>query len=224
MTNQQRLNANRRNATKSTGPRTAGGRMRARMNALKHGMAAEEVVLPGEKPAELRALHRSLIAAWKPAGAIEAKLVWEITFADWRLRRARRMEPRLVKIGSARSEDRSDWNYKMTDAMAAGLRGSTDAEPESDQLNEGEAEARNAEPESDEPNDAEPDPDRSALSVAQMYFDSQGDLDAIRQLLRYEAAAERSYYRAFHTLERLQAKRMGNDVSPPQVMHVHANE
>ena len=74
------------------------------MNALKHGIAAEEVVLPGENPAELRALHKSFIEAWKPVGAIEAKLVWEITFADWRLRRARRLEPRLVDIESANSE------------------------------------------------------------------------------------------------------------------------
>jgi hypothetical protein len=71
------------------------------MNALKHGMAAEEVVIPGENPAELRALHRNLIAAWKPGGAIEAKLIWEMTIADWRLRRARRIEARLLDVESA---------------------------------------------------------------------------------------------------------------------------
>ena len=112
----------------------------------------------------------------------------------------------------------------MIEAMSAGLRASTDAESQSDELSEGEAEARNAEPESDGPNNAEPDPDRSAVYASEMFFDSEGGLDAIRQLLRYEAAAERSYYRAFHTLERLQAKRMGKDVSPPQVVQVHANE
>ena len=211
MTNQQQVNANRRNARKSTGPRTPGGRKRARMNALKHGMAAEEVVIPGEDPAELRASHRSFTAAWQPVGAIEAKLVWEITIADWRLRRARRLEPRLVEIGSARSENRGGFNSWMVETLGAavsgGLSASTDRQFQSDELTEGKAGVRDA-----------------ALSVAEMYFDSAGDLDAIRQLLRYEAAAERSYYRAFHTLERLQAKRMGKDVSPPQVMHVHGTE
>ena len=58
-----------------------------------------------------------------------------------------------------------------------------------------------------------------------MYFDSRhGGLGAIGQLLRYEANAERSYYRALHTLERFQAKRMGKEVPPPEVVHVHANE
>jgi hypothetical protein len=76
------------------------------MNALKHGMAAEEVVIPGENPAELRALHRSLIAAWKPVGAIEERLVWEITFADWRLRRAWRVEAVFASAEPADSEQR----------------------------------------------------------------------------------------------------------------------
>ena len=176
MSSQQQIDANRRNAKKSTGPRTAGGRKRSRMNALKHGMAAEEVVMPGEDPAELRASHRSFIEAWKPVGTIEAKLVWEITIADWRLRRARRIEPRLVELGSGRS-------YV-------------------------------------ELHDAEPDLNQSIRSAANMFLDLDG-LDVIGKLLRYEAAAERSYYRAFHTLERLQAKRVGKDVSPPQIMHVH---
>ena len=59
--------------------------------------------------------------------------------------------------------------------------------------------------------------------LPECFFDLDG-LDVIGKLLRYEAAAKRSYYRAFHTLERLQAKRMGKDVSPPQVMHVHGSE
>ena len=49
-------------------------------------------------------------------------------------------------------------------------------------------------------------------------------MNAIQHLLRYETAFERSYYRAIHTLERVQAKRMGKEVSLPQVVHVHANE
>jgi hypothetical protein len=98
------------------------------------------------------------------------------------------------------------------------------SESKSDGLNNGETKAEDAEPESDEDHDAEPDPNDSTLTAARMFFDSDGGLNAIKQLLRYEAAAERSYYRAFHTLERVQARRIGKDFSPPQVKHVHANE
>src|SRR4051812_1485794 len=40
--------ANRANAAKSTGPRTEAGRAASRVNAVKHGLRAEMVVLPGE--------------------------------------------------------------------------------------------------------------------------------------------------------------------------------
>jgi len=43
--------ANRRNAQRSTGPRSAEGKSRARLNALKHGATAQIHVLPGEDPA-----------------------------------------------------------------------------------------------------------------------------------------------------------------------------
>ena len=44
-----RIEANRRNATKSTGPTTAAGKLSSRLNAFKHGMAgAGDVLMPGE--------------------------------------------------------------------------------------------------------------------------------------------------------------------------------
>lgn len=40
MTSQARLDANRRNALRSTGPRSAAGKARSAQNALKHGLAS----------------------------------------------------------------------------------------------------------------------------------------------------------------------------------------
>jgi hypothetical protein len=179
------------------------------MNALKHGMAAEEVVIPGENPVELRALHRSLIAALKPVGAIEERLVWEITFTDWRLRRARRVEAVFANAEPADTEQR----IRFTLVVPRDLTRAGPEEPPSDK-------PEGAEPEKDKLDEPQPGSNASVLSAAEMLFGP----DAIKQLLRYEAAAERSYYRAFHTLERVQARRMGKDVSPPQVTHVHADE
>jgi len=50
--------ANRTNAQKSTGPRSAEGKAVSRFNALKHGLDAESIVLPGEDPADYEALAR----------------------------------------------------------------------------------------------------------------------------------------------------------------------
>jgi len=54
-TSQKRIDANRRNACKSTGPRTPEGKSRSRFNRLQHGLAATVPVLPGEDPAAFQA-------------------------------------------------------------------------------------------------------------------------------------------------------------------------
>src|SRR5215469_16925263 len=75
MASEKHIAANRRNASRSTGPKTAEGKARMRLNALKHGLTADTVVLPGEDPAALEAR----VDAWKddlrPGGALEDYLV-----------------------------------------------------------------------------------------------------------------------------------------------------
>jgi hypothetical protein len=223
MTTEQQLNANRHYAEKSTGPRTAGGRARSRMNALKHGMAAEEIVVAGEDPAELRAFHKNLLKAWQPVGAMEEHLVWEITISNWRLRRAQGNEAKLVEVVFARYESRMRSNEREMDMMAAMLQGSKETKSESNMPVEKMAEERKVQ--SNEAKTADASEDRSATYVSEIFFESRGGgMEAIQLLLRYEAAAEQSYYRAVLTLERLQEKRMRNETSPPQAIQAQANE
>jgi hypothetical protein len=57
------IEANRRNAQHSTGPRTAEGKAASSMNALKTGIDAQSSVIPGEDAAALVALTERLPAA-----------------------------------------------------------------------------------------------------------------------------------------------------------------
>jgi hypothetical protein len=58
MGSKQRLEANRTNAKRSTGPCTQTGKARSKMNALKHGLAAKSVVIEGETRASSRPCER----------------------------------------------------------------------------------------------------------------------------------------------------------------------
>jgi hypothetical protein len=92
----KRLEANRRNARKSTGPRTTEGKAIVSMNAIKHGMLSRQVVVRGmqvhERPKEFQELRQRLWDELMPVGAVEEMLVDRIVTAHWRMRRAVRAE------------------------------------------------------------------------------------------------------------------------------------
>jgi hypothetical protein len=87
----RKLEANRRNALQSTGPRTAEGKAVSRMNAVTHGILAREVVLRGEHDGERRREFESLYGHYRehfaPVGPMEEMLVERIATAYWRLHR-----------------------------------------------------------------------------------------------------------------------------------------
>ena len=66
---------NRRNAQKSTGPRTPEGKSRSRFNALKHGMTAKTLVLPGEDADVLQQRIEAWTSDLQPQNEVEQFLV-----------------------------------------------------------------------------------------------------------------------------------------------------
>jgi hypothetical protein len=96
MASEAQITANRRNAQKSTGPRTAEGKAAVAQNALRHGLTARQVVCFDEKAQDFAAYHEALRAAFDPADAIEEQLVERIALCAWRMRRLSRIEARLI--------------------------------------------------------------------------------------------------------------------------------
>ena len=92
MASQKQIEANRRNAQRSTGPTSDLGKAVARFNALKHGMTADTAVLPYEDQHSYAELRESLIGHYRPVGSAESMLVEVIVNSYWRLLRARRVE------------------------------------------------------------------------------------------------------------------------------------
>src|SRR5947207_13182787 len=77
--------ANRANARKSTGPRTAEGKARASLNAISHGLFCKDLVLPGESQEVLKVLRRLWISSLNPQDIAERSLVDRIVAANWTL-------------------------------------------------------------------------------------------------------------------------------------------
>ena len=95
VTSERQKAANQANALHSTGPKTQEGKAVVRLNALRHGLLARDVVLPGEDADAFEDLWNQVRANFSPVGPIEELLVDRIVNAMWRLQRLARAETAL---------------------------------------------------------------------------------------------------------------------------------
>jgi hypothetical protein len=94
----QRLEANRRNALRSTGPRTEDGKQRSRTNAVRHGLTAETVVGSLEDAEDYKPFEAAITADYDVETAVARELVLRLASLLWRLRRANAIEADLFEI------------------------------------------------------------------------------------------------------------------------------
>jgi hypothetical protein len=96
MVSKRQLEANRLNARRSSGPRTQEGKRRARMNALRHGLTAKNIVIGDEDPKEFEDLRAKLEHDLQPKTALEGELLERLAGLLWRLRRVPAIEAAIV--------------------------------------------------------------------------------------------------------------------------------
>jgi hypothetical protein len=96
MATANQIAANRTNAQRSTGPKTATGKAVAARNARKHGLFAKEVLAMGESAARFAELSQRVREALAPEGELEDALCARIVGCLWRLRRIVRLESAMV--------------------------------------------------------------------------------------------------------------------------------
>lgn len=107
MTSFRQIEANRRNALKSTGPTTTEGKQRSRQNAVRHGLCAETVVEVVEDIDDYRGFEAAVIADFDARTAVEHELLLRLASLLWRLRRATAIETDLIRIQAEILRDRS---------------------------------------------------------------------------------------------------------------------
>jgi hypothetical protein len=96
MATEKQIAANKSNALKSTGPKTVKGKSVSKLNAVKHGLLAEEVLVLGEDEEKYELLQDQLEAELSPEGVVEEDLVERIGVLMWRLRRVYKFEAGII--------------------------------------------------------------------------------------------------------------------------------
>ena len=124
-----KLEANRRNAMKSCGPRSEAGKQRSKLNAVKHGMRAATLVLLDEDAKALEDRRADWAASLMPRGAAEQRIVDDAVEYSWLRDRARRaQEARLAtNIANAGVDDairEADEVLRLGQKLFADNRGS----------------------------------------------------------------------------------------------------
>ena len=115
------ITGNRANAQKSTGPRSVEGKSVSRFNALKHGLDAASIVIPGEDPADYDALATHYDSEFRPQSASESFHVDTMFRADWQKRRLQRVEADLYHTVLAESPGNSLAAVLLAESPAAKL-------------------------------------------------------------------------------------------------------
>jgi hypothetical protein len=217
MTSEKQARANRRNALKSTGPKTPDGKAAIRYNATKHGLLSREVLLPGEDENALRELGELLRGELQPVGELENLLVDRIVAAHWRLRRLGRVEAGIFSWqlygelleraqGEAQNYERTSLEDFIESQYGPPTR-ITDEDKHQEALSKAQ--------------ELKAKQDAETATLGRTFIRDADEANAFSKLSRYETTIERSLYRALHELQRLQAaRRTERDVPPPAAIDV----
>jgi len=213
MTSDRKAKANRRNALKSTGPKTTEGKAAVRFNALKHGLLSSEILLPGEDEAALQDLGERLRAELQPVGELENLLADRITTLFWRLRRLGRVEAGIFawefyeQLIERAQREASTYAKTELDDWANRATTITDEQKHQQALSK----AR----------EMEAARDSETATLGRTFIRDAGGANAFSKLSRYETTIERGLHKAMHELERRQAARgTESSVTPPLAVDV----
>lgn len=100
----EQLEANRRNAKRSTGPKSRAGKLRAMFNAFKNGLWGAYILLPWESREKYLEHLNSYLLDYRPLTPREYRLVIRLAQNDWRLDRAAHYDKKAIENARSREE------------------------------------------------------------------------------------------------------------------------
>ncbi len=214
----QKVEANRRNALKSTGPKTEEGNRAVRFNAVKHGFFAKQILLSKleDDPEEFELLLQQLRESLQPVGQLEELLVERIAVCFWKSRRALRCEMAEAKQNASEAVEEMKESGKDPEFDEDSIQAMKQAREKAERELTGEEKEARLREIDERIRHLEEDRrrllDLLEVRVKSLTLPREKDLDRI---LRYETANERALTRALDRLERLQRLRKGEYVPAP---------
>ena len=215
MTSERQAQANRRNALRSTGPKTPEGKAAVRLNAIKHGLLSRETLLPGEDEEALRELGERLRDELQPAGELENLLVDRIVASYWRLSRLGRVE-----AGIFAWELYGEWArraYAEASTYTKQEGGFEEVYPDPFPRTTVIMDERKHQEAISEAREMDAKREAGTATLGQTFIRDADGANAFSKLSRYETTIERGLYKALHELQRLQAARRADGNAPPPV-------
>jgi hypothetical protein len=188
MSTNAKIIANRRNAQKSTGPRTPKGKAIVSHNAVKHGLLAHQTIINSENQADFCKERERILSDLVPESPMESMLAERIVILSWRLKRIDHIQNQT--IDALNSRNTSGPLTKLTKSLLF----KDSALPQADS--------------SDPAND---------LALGLMAIKDFSNSRVLERLLMYERRIENSLYKTYLEFQRLQLMRkLQNPDGPDQ--------
>jgi hypothetical protein len=193
MVTKAQIFANRRNAQKSTGPRSPQGKAIVSQNALKHGLTAGRDIINSESQAEFDLCRDQFLAELSPNSPMESMLAERIVNLSWRLKRVYKIQNQT--IDALITPDTSSPLTKLTKSLLSKYRDQSQPNPS-------------------ESAPACPERSRRDLSLGRLAVKDFSNTRVLERLLMYERRIENSLYKTYLEFQRL--KLIKNLNSGPQ--------
>jgi hypothetical protein len=188
MATESQIIANRRNAQKSTGPRTRKGRALVSQNAVKHGLLARQAVISSENKDDFDLKRDRILTELAPESPMESILAERIVVLSWRLTRIGCIQAQTIDALNARNT--SSPLTKLTQSLCfKNLKKSQTA----------------------------PSASANDLALGRLAIKDFSNSRVLDRLLMYERRIENSFYKAILEFQRLQLMRkLQNPDGPDQ--------